>query len=519
MKTTINIILIALVSLAVGSCSSSMQMSKSSGSQGDGIYYTPSEKSASSDVAADVELPKKPISTKELELAELEKKYEYILTKNENIDTLVYESESSNPYDRILSTTYADSYARRLRARSGLTTSFVYYSDDYRYALSYDPYFYNIIVMGDEVWVEPHYITAMFGWPYSGSNFAFGYSLGVNFWTGYNPYAWYSWGYNPWGWNYWNSWGYPGYWGHSYSWYNGYAWGYNNGYWDGYHWGNNYNTSGGYYNYGPRPGTGYAVETVGIRPGGNYNGINDRIRDIGETQPVLTNDAVRQRDPRDNGQEVIATRPNAASFTRDNNQGQEVVTTRPNRANVTNNNELIVTRPNRVNVEGNRDNNSTREPMVVTRPSRANDNPTRVNPNDPTSGSSNNAREPYMPNYTRPKPASSNEFNRPTRNYTPSDAGQKQPTAAPSSNENRQPAARPSGNSNQQPSRTYSPPPRNEKPASTPSNSSGSSNDRPARVSQPSPSSSSPAPSSRPASSGSEPSRSSGSSSGNSRVR
>ena len=36
------------------------------------------------------------------------------------------------------------------------------YGGSFTYATPYDPAFYNIIISGDQVWVEPKYITSMF---------------------------------------------------------------------------------------------------------------------------------------------------------------------------------------------------------------------------------------------------------------------------------------------------------------------------------------------------------------------
>ena len=89
-----------------------------------------------------------------------------------------YDESSSNPYNDILADTYESAYARRLRGFESPTyrmPSSYYnfrYGSSFTYATAYDPAFYNIIISGDEVWVEPKYITSMFGtWggtPYGG---------------------------------------------------------------------------------------------------------------------------------------------------------------------------------------------------------------------------------------------------------------------------------------------------------------------------------------------------------------
>ena len=134
-----------------------------------------------------------------------------------------------NVYDAVLADSYESAYARRLYGFSSPTyrmpSSYysLQYSDAFHYASAYDPAFYNVMVSGDMVWVEPKYITSMFGswgaavvpsygWYYGwGAPYRYGY-------YGYNPYDYYwnmGWYY---GWNnpyYWG-WGYPCYHSHYY---------------------------------------------------------------------------------------------------------------------------------------------------------------------------------------------------------------------------------------------------------------------------------------------------------------
>lgn len=141
-----------------------------------------------------------------------------------------------NPYTAVLADTYESAYARRLRGFESptyrLPASYYNfrYGEVFTYVSAYDPAFYNIIVMGDQVWVEPKYITSMFGtwgrplvvvdpWYYGwnapsawwGPSFSFG-SWGWSFGWGYNP--WYSPWHNPWYDPWWGpGWG-PGWHGH-----------------------------------------------------------------------------------------------------------------------------------------------------------------------------------------------------------------------------------------------------------------------------------------------------------------
>ncbi len=81
----------------------------------------------------------------------------------------VADGTSFNAYDAVLADTYESAYARRLYGFSSPTyrmPSSYYtwrYSDAFHYASAYDPAFYNVMVSGDMVWVEPKYVTSMFG--------------------------------------------------------------------------------------------------------------------------------------------------------------------------------------------------------------------------------------------------------------------------------------------------------------------------------------------------------------------
>ena len=146
---------------------------------------------------------------------------------------------SDDSYQGVLADTYESAYARRLRGFSSPTyqmpTSYfnLRYNGTYQSVSAYDPAVYNIIVMGDEVWVEPKYITSMFGTWGSPSIVSFGWSAGLyNDWYfswGYNPYPW---AYPGFGWPYYSYnpyWGYP-YWGGYYPY-----WGYYPGWGGGHH--------------------------------------------------------------------------------------------------------------------------------------------------------------------------------------------------------------------------------------------------------------------------------------------
>jgi hypothetical protein len=455
MKTKIQIIAIALAGGVLWGCSSSLQMSRSSGSKTDDIYYAPGQKTEvkTDQVAENTSLKRN--SSADLNLSDLEKKYADILAKDTTgkVDTVVYKAENKeNHYEKVLSNSYQESYERRLRAQQdgyfGLGGGFNNYND-YWYASAYDPSFYNVIVVGSSVWVEPYYISAMFGWP------SYGF-------YGYNNWPYYGY-YRPWGFGLGFNYGYPYYgygWGGYWGW-NSYAWGYNSGFWNGYYWGNyygnNYNDNVYYHgSYGSRPNSNGAV-VAGSRPTvGAVAGINDRQRDMADKQVVLST--------------------------------QEPVT--------------AVQRP----VRETNGNDEARKPNTLTRPSREslNINPTRIVDQNRQYTRTEPTRESYNPSYTKPKPANSNEFNRPARTNYP------QTDAVKGSESSRQPAiATPQRGGSTRPERTYNPPPRTAAPVGTSNRESGSRNDGGSRVSPSNSGSSSSGSSSR----GSSGSSSSGSSS------
>lgn len=141
------------------------------------------------------------------------------------------EAESVNPYQSVLADTYESAYARRLSGFQSPTYNLpssyynLRYSNAFHYVTAYDPAFYNIMVMGDQVWVEPKYITSMFGsWGrpsiYSDAWY-FGWGFTPSYaWLGFYPrYSWWDWNwnicYNPWYYDPWYwGWGWGPHWHH-----------------------------------------------------------------------------------------------------------------------------------------------------------------------------------------------------------------------------------------------------------------------------------------------------------------
>ncbi len=226
MKTRTHIPLLTLVGLAMMSCTSGLQVGSTS-SWNDEIYGTTSKPKTQQ--VAQAETPEyQPAKKVDSNLDQLDQKYADVLEVNMDSiknDTVIYKAEETNPYQRILSDSYQESYERRLRGLEdpwyGINDRYYRYSDNYWYAQAYDPYFYNTVVMGNQVWVEPWYISSMFGWPRTYVSFAVGFGWNYSYWN-YNP------GY--WGWNspYHNYYGYTPWYSNSPYW-----WGWNDGYYHG----------------------------------------------------------------------------------------------------------------------------------------------------------------------------------------------------------------------------------------------------------------------------------------------
>ena len=129
-----------------------------------------------------------------------------------------------NGFDAVLADSYDSAYARRLYAFSSPTYSMpssyytLRYSDAFFYASAYDPAFYNVVVAGDMVWVEPKYVTSMFGSWGAAVIPSYGWYYGWNdpyyYWNRAYRYNWYYGWNNPyyWGWGC----GYPYYHNHYY---------------------------------------------------------------------------------------------------------------------------------------------------------------------------------------------------------------------------------------------------------------------------------------------------------------
>lgn len=119
----------------------------------------------------------------------------------EEIDTTIIDNSESGSYESIIVDDYSEAMDRRIEARNspyyGTTNYLITTTNAYWAAMIYanDPY-YNVIIIGDQVWVEPRYITSSFGyWP-NRSYYSYYYDP---FYFGYSPYYSY---YSPYYYNY-----------------------------------------------------------------------------------------------------------------------------------------------------------------------------------------------------------------------------------------------------------------------------------------------------------------------------
>lgn len=180
-----------------------------------------------------------------------------------------YNRSSNDSYTGVLADDYESAYARRLRGFESpsyrMPSSYLNarYSSAFTYASAYDPAFYNVIVMGDEVWVEPKYVTAMFGtWgrPVYTSAWYYGWPSYSSWWGSPS----FSIGFGGWGWNIGLSWFDP-WWGWGRPWWDyGYGWGWHRPPYYHPHWGPGHG--------GHRPGWGVVHRPSGPRRTYTYGG-------------------------------------------------------------------------------------------------------------------------------------------------------------------------------------------------------------------------------------------------------
>lgn len=237
MKRLLNIIAVAAVALLLGSCSA---MFNSSTYGTNDLYRSDNRIQVANELKAKAEAEKAEAEARraiwEARVAE---------ANAANAEAQYYgTTNGTTTYNSVVADTYESAYARRLYGFSSptyqLPSSYYNLSTNatMRYATAYDPSLYNIMVSGDQVWVEPKYITSMFGsWGATNvtygiyaSPWMYGWSTYVDpfyyTWWGYPRYSWYDWNwnicYNPYHWGYGYYPYYPGYYPGHYPYHPGY---------------------------------------------------------------------------------------------------------------------------------------------------------------------------------------------------------------------------------------------------------------------------------------------------------
>lgn len=372
MRPRILITMLTLSGLTLASCSSSLQVSKTS-SWDDEIYGKSISKSPKVQVAESKQVTP---SEKSTQYSKMDAKFAEALKALEDSskkDTVIYKAEDPNPYRRILSDSYQESYERRLRGfedpRYGLENWSVYYSDDYRYAQAYDPSYYRIVVMGSNVWVEPWYIYNSFGWPRSRFYFGFGLGFGYNYWNSFYNF------WDPWYFdiNYYNPWVVSPYYVASYQLANSAYW---IGWYDATYYWDKYTPNSNYYG---RRNTGNTNNTE------QYVGSRNTSLMPSDGQLVTTR---RSREVAADNNPVVTTRETQTRVT-------PTYETRRGEGRTTTGEQVAIRREHTTRTAGE---GTEFTPTRTTRPTR------EIGISEPT-------RRTTTPTYERPRTGSGNEFN------------------------------------------------------------------------------------------------------------
>ena len=214
MKRSLYIISMALVALLLGSCTAMMSASTYGSND---LYVTDNRIRVAEQLRVEAEADRAAAEARKAQ-------WEALAAEAAYYDVV------SGGYDSYYADDYESAYARRLRGFNSPTYRLPssYYdlatSSAMRYATAYDPAFYNIMVSGNEVWVEPKYVTSMFG-SWGATNITFGiYSSPWNYGWNYavNPFYYSCWGYPHYSWYDWhwnmccNPYHYDPYWGYGY---------------------------------------------------------------------------------------------------------------------------------------------------------------------------------------------------------------------------------------------------------------------------------------------------------------
>ena len=210
MRRFVTVVVISVEVLLLSGCAAAWQ----NVSYSDDLYFVHNKIAIANRQKAEAELAK---AQYEAQQAQYEANLAKIKAEATKQGIAVNDESLFNGFDAVLADSYESAYARRLYGFSSPTyrmPSSYYslrYSDAFFYASAYDPAFYNVMISGDMIWVEPKYITSMFGsWgAVAVPSYSWYYGWNDPFYYWNNPYR-YRWSWN-WSWNYpycWG-WGYP----------------------------------------------------------------------------------------------------------------------------------------------------------------------------------------------------------------------------------------------------------------------------------------------------------------------
>ena len=192
MKRSLLILPIAMMAIMLSGCTAMMN----SAYYGSDLYRTNNRAEVAAQLKAEAEAER-------LEAEARQAQWEARLAEAnaEAAEAEYYASLSENPnYVNIVADDFESAYARRLYGFQSpnyrMPSSYydMYSTGAAYYASAYDPAYYNVMVSGNQVWVEPKYITSMFG-SWGATNVTFGlYSSPWNYgWSFHIDPFYYSW--------------------------------------------------------------------------------------------------------------------------------------------------------------------------------------------------------------------------------------------------------------------------------------------------------------------------------------
>ena len=287
MKNMMRILLATLVATVATGCTSAFYTAGSSAY--DDLYASHNRTEIANRQKAEAEVRVAEAEARKAEAEALQAEYEakiaaynakaaaegkQTIKVNETTADGVIVLEEQNSTRSFVADSYESAYARRLKGFKSVSyrmpSSYfnLRYNGNILLATAYDPSFYNVMVSGDEVWVEPRYITSMFGTWGATNATALIYSP---WYYGWSPRWSMSWGiYDPW---YYSSWGFPRYSWYDWNWNICYGGGWGHNLWWG--WGGHYHPwrpAPHHHHYNPHHWGGVVLGPGNIAGGGHWHG-------------------------------------------------------------------------------------------------------------------------------------------------------------------------------------------------------------------------------------------------------